>query len=226
MSGSSLEEQDRTDERDAAAATDGAGDAVDASPDDAHIADTAGDDTERPRSARAELVLTPPGPERRAMLKRQAVTGYVEHPTVVEFSYETDPATLHERWRESVGSPPCHMVVDATGSGEVPGPRVAADGGSFAAEAAHPQDLTGLCMKWQDALEEARGRGDLFVAFDSVTALLQYVDLREAYRFLHTLVAGVHQAGARAQFYLDPDAHDEQTVSTVQGLFDAVRRIG
>ncbi|MXR41162.1 hypothetical protein GRX01_07400 [Halobaculum sp. WSA2] len=177
------------------------------------------------RSSNAELVLTPPGPERRTMVKRQAVAGYAEHPTVVEFTYDTDPVTLHERWRTEVGAPPCHMIVDASGTGEVPGPRVAADGGSFAVEGAHPQDLTGLCMKWQDALQEANGRGNLFVAFDSVTALLQYVDLSVAYRFLHTLVTGVHRAGARAQFYLDPKAHDERTVSTVQGLFDSVRRI-
>ncbi|MFC7136429.1 hypothetical protein ACFQRB_07555 [Halobaculum litoreum] len=181
---------------------------------------------DRGPSSKAELVLTPPGPDRRTMLKQQAVTGYVDHPTVVEFTYDTDPVALHERWRADAGSPPCHMVVDASGTGEVPGPRVAADGGSFAVEGAHPQDLTGLCMKWQDALAEARNHGDLFVSFDSVTALLQYVDLREAYRFLHILVAGVHRADARAQFYLDPKAHDEQTVSTVQGLFDAVRRIG
>ena len=180
---------------------------------------------ERSPSSKAELVLTPPGDDRRTMLKRQAVGSYVDHPTVVEFTYDSDPVALHERWRADVGSPPCHMVVDASGTGEVPGPRVAADGGSFAVEGAHPQDLTGLCMKWQDALEEARNHGNLFVAFDSVTALLQYVDLQEAYRFLHTLVAGVHRVGARAQFYLDPGAHDDRTVSTVQGLFDAVRRI-
>lgn len=188
------------------------------------IGDSPGESAGR-RSSNAELVLTPPGPQRRAMLKRQAVTGYVEHPTVVEFTYDTDPVTLHERWRADVGTPPCHMVVDASGTDGVPGPRVAADGGSFAAEAAHPQDLTGLCMKWQDALAEARGQGALFVAFDSVTALLQYADLREAYRFLHTLVTGVHRVGARAQFYLDPEAHDDRTVSTVQGLFDSIRRI-
>ncbi|MFC6795786.1 hypothetical protein ACFQFH_17485 [Halobaculum halobium] len=182
-------------------------------------------DDERSRSSKAELVLTPPGPERRTTVKRQAVAGYVEHPTVVEFTYDTDPVALHERWRAEVGAPPCHLIVDASGTGEIPGPRVAADGGSFAVEGAHPQDLTGLCMKWQDALAEARGQGGLFVAFDSVTALLQYVDLSVAYRFLHTLVTGVHRVGARAQFYLDPKAHEDQTVSTVQGLFDAVRRV-
>jgi hypothetical protein len=159
------------------------------------------------------------------MLKQQAAAGYVDHPTVVEFTYDADPVALHERWRADVGAPPYHMIVDAFGVGDVPGPRVAADGGSFAVEGAHPQDLTGLCMKWQDALQEARGQGRLFVAFDSVTALLQYADLREAYRFLHTLVTGVHRVGARAQFYLDPSAHDERTVSAVQGLFDVVRRI-
>lgn len=183
-------------------------------------------EVERSRSSKAELVLTPPGPERRTTLKRQAVAGYVDHPTVVEFTYDADPVALHERWRAGVGTPPCHMVVDASGTGEVPGPRVAADGGSFAVEGAHPQDLTGLCMKWQDALAEADGHGGLFVAFDSVTALLQYADLDAAYRFLHTLVTGVRDADARAQFYLDPAAHDERTVSTIRGLFDSVRRIG
>ncbi|MFC7069215.1 DUF7504 family protein [Halobaculum lipolyticum] len=177
-------------------------------------------------SSKAELVLTPPGDGRRTMVQRQAVGSFVTHPTVVEFTYDGDPLALRERWRADVGSPPCHMVVDASGTGEVPGPRVAADGGSFAVEGAHPWDLTGLCMKWQDALREARNHGDLFVTFDSVTALLQYVDLREAYRFLHTLVAGVHRVGARGQFYLDPEAHDDRTVSTVQGLFDSVRRLG
>ncbi|WP_435127583.1 DUF7504 family protein [Halobaculum sp. D14] len=179
-----------------------------------------------PARGTAELVMLSAGPERQAELKRQAMTGFVGDAAVVEFTYRTDPATVHRRWCAAVGSaPPCHLVVDATGNPGTPGPQVAADGGTFAAASAHPRDLTGLCMKWQDALNETAGDAPLFVAFDSVTALLQYVDTREAFRFLRTLIGDIHRANARAQFYFDPDAHDDRAVSVIRSAFDRVRYV-
>jgi hypothetical protein len=60
------------------------------------------------------------------------------------------------------------------------------------------------------------------VCFGSLTKLLQYVDLKTAFRFLHVMTRQVKQVGAVAHFHIAPDAHDEQTLATIQSLFDRI----
>lgn len=71
-----------------------------------------------------------------------------------------------------------------------------------------------------------RSDGPTVACVDSITALLQYVDRRTAYKFLNALVEQFAAADARAHYHLDPTAHDEQVVHTFSSLFDAVLRVG
>ncbi len=86
-----------------------------------------------------------------------------------------------------------------------------------------PNDLTGLSIRVSEVLNEWDGsEARSAVCFDSVTALLQYVDVRTAYEFLHVLTGRLYAFGATGHFHLDPDAHDATTVAQMQTLFDAV----
>lgn len=88
-----------------------------------------------------------------------------------------------------------------------------------------PGDLTGLGIEITKSVQrwrEADPDTSLYVCFHSVTILLQYVDLRRAFRFLHILTRQLRTAGAVAHYHLDPDAHDQQTRSTLRTLFDLV----
>lgn len=86
-----------------------------------------------------------------------------------------------------------------------------------------PGDLTGIGIKVNQCLsawEDDDVGTD--VCFDSVTTLLQYVDTRRAFRFLHVLTRRVQSVGALAHYHVDPGAHDEQTLATIEGVFSDV----
>jgi KaiC/GvpD/RAD55 family RecA-like ATPase len=82
-----------------------------------------------------------------------------------------------------------------------------------------PSDLTGLGITLSQTLSDHE---DVVVCFDSLTAMLQYVEVETSYEFLHTVTGQLHAADARAHFHLDPTAHDRQTVDALASLFDAV----
>lgn len=64
------------------------------------------------------------------------------------------------------------------------------------------------------------------LCFDSLTAFLQYVDVADAYRYLHALIERLWSAGAVGHFHVDPGAHGEETLDALTGLFDAVVELG
>ena len=87
----------------------------------------------------------------------------------------------------------------------------------------NPSDLTGLGIKLSEILQKWGDNGNETVAcFDSLTALLQYADLQTVYKFLHVLTGRFNTADVTAHFHLDPNACDQQTISTLTSLFDTV----
>jgi len=83
---------------------------------------------------------------------------------------------------------------------------------------AEPNDLTGLGIAIAEQLRDTDG---VHVCFDSITAVLQYVETSRAYTFLNSLLGHLWDADAHAHFHLNPDAHDEETVAAITSLFDA-----
>ncbi len=79
-------------------------------------------------------------------------------------------------------------------------------------------DLTGLGITIGKFLSE--WDSPVFVCFDSLTSMLQYVDLQTAYEFLHAITGQIHAAGAKSHFHIDPNAHDEKHVGAITSLFD------
>lgn len=106
-------------------------------------------------------------------------------------------------------------VVDATGRG-------AGDLPVDCRRVSGATDLAGIGLEFSALYEELysggtrRIRSGLF----SVTALLDAVNLRDAFRFLNTVGGRVTAADGLGVFVLDPTAHDDETVGTVAQVFD------
>mgnify|MGYP000636901952 FL=1 len=88
-----------------------------------------------------------------------------------------------------------------------------------------PENLTRLGVRLTNSLAELTesvGDRQVVVCFDSVTAMLQYVELDQAFRFLHVVTDRFEDAGVMAHFHVDPGAHDDETIETLRSLFDGV----
>jgi hypothetical protein len=88
-----------------------------------------------------------------------------------------------------------------------------------------PQNLTRLGVRITDCLDEwAETAPDRQVAvcFQSVSTLLQYVEVPQAFKFLNVVTERCRATDAIAHYHLDPHAHDESTIETLVDLFDVV----
>lgn len=86
-----------------------------------------------------------------------------------------------------------------------------------------PSDFTNLGMTISSFLSEWDEDSNQTVAcFHSITALLQYASLQRVFRFLHVLTGRIESSDAVAHYHMDPSAHDQQTISTLTPLFDAI----
>lgn len=130
---------------------------------------------------------------------------------VVAVTYNRPAAEFLAHARSSVGGDPATVRVVDTGS---------SDGSEPGVVLASPDDLTGLEIAVGDPLPY--DDGTTVFCFDSLTALLQYVDRDRAFRFLHALVGRLWTADAYAHVHMDPAAHAPDTVAMLTSLFDAV----
>jgi len=142
--------------------------------------------------------------------------------TVIAVTYRRSAGEWIEGWYEHTSTPPARGIVIGVGDGrptdlqdlDVPGRD------RWTAESVdNAGDLTGLGIKLSEHLDGATGPTRF--CFDSLTALLQYNDLKPAFQFCHALTGRVKAADAIGHYHLDPAAHDEQTLATIMGLFDA-----
>ncbi len=133
-------------------------------------------------------------------------------PSVLFVTYTRSPADclahLDDRDVENVG-------VITVGDGS----RAVADDSVVAESVSSASDLTGLGIAIGKFLSE--WEPPVFVCFDSLTSMLQYVEIRTAYEFLHTITGQVHAANATSHFHIDPNAHDDRHVASITSLFDA-----
>jgi hypothetical protein len=150
---------------------------------------------------------------------------------VLAIEYTRGPDGWLEEWNRHVGRAPAEAAVvsvgDGTRSAAASGVDVYEGNGteSTVSVVESPDDLTGLGITVGGHLKQWAGAdGPTLVTLDSLTVLLQYVDLKRAFRFLHVMVNRVKGAGAVGHYHMDPAAHDEQTVATLASVFDAVAR--
>jgi len=140
---------------------------------------------------------------------------------VLAVQYSGTPGEYLAEWERHRGAVPNRCgIVDVAESGSATG---AASDRATVARIESPSDLTGIGMKVGSYLD-SHGGPDTVVTVDSLTVLLQYVDLERAFRFLHTIASQVRDVGALAHYHVDPNAHDDQVLATLSQLFDGVAR--
>lgn len=153
---------------------------------------------------------------------------------VLWVSYTKSPDGQLRRWRAHGHGRPGNLGVVTvgdsvrsttaqSGSGSSSGPSSPSGPSGPIETVANPNDLTGLGIRLNNYLRRWDGNGrETTICFDSLTAMLQYIDTDTAYEFLHILSGRVHAADARIHFHMDPGAHDDRTVERVVSLCDAV----
>jgi len=146
--------------------------------------------------------------------------GPPERLDVLYVTYSGAPADLVAQWRDHHGELPGRMGIVVVGdqpgqhSSDVDLPE------SVFVTVANPNDITGLGMRLNNYLNDRSGDSQLVVCFDSMTEMLQFADLQPVFKFLHMFAGQLRDADAIGHFHMDPDAHDDQTVSRLKPLFD------
>ncbi|WP_424016707.1 DUF7504 family protein [Halorientalis pallida] len=140
--------------------------------------------------------------------------------SVLGVTYTQSPGRWAADYERATGAPPADGTVVSVGDW---GAEVETGTSEWTLEAVdHAGDLTALGVTLSEYLTpDAQSRRQR-LCFDSLTALLQFVELKRAFQFLHVVTGRVSSAGAVGHYHLDPEAHDEQTLATIRGLFDAV----
>lgn len=141
-------------------------------------------------------------------------------------SYTKPPDTQLRRWREHGHGHPANLGIVSVGE-SMRSTAASSGGSSFSSgpieAVANPNDLTGLGIRVNEYLHRWEENDDQTrVCFDSLTAMLQYVEIETAYEFLHILTGRLYGTNAVAHFHMDPGAHDDQTVERIASLCDAV----
>lgn len=147
---------------------------------------------------------------------------------VIAVTYRKSAAQWRSYWTQHVGMDPAEMVIiDMNDSG--PAVTSASAGiddhpdRDVTEVIQSPHDLTGLGITISEYLKEwYEQNAPIVVCFDSLTALLQYVDTETVFKFLHIFTGRIQTADAIAHYHIDPEAHDDQTVHTLAQLFDAI----
>jgi hypothetical protein len=141
---------------------------------------------------------------------------------VLTVTYTQSPGAWVADWNAHAGGHPARGGIVSVGEleADIDDPRWAVR------EVETPSDLTGVGIELSELLSgiatAAAEDEHIAVCFDSITSLLQYAELQRAFRFLHVVTARVKTVDGVGHFHLDPDAHDQQTLATLKGLFDAV----
>jgi hypothetical protein len=176
--------------------------------------------TERLADASNILLLAPSFPDGAASVCVDLLGGDDPATTsVLGITYTQSPGKWAADYERETGAAPAKGTVVSVGDW---GAEMEGEASQWTLETVdHAGDLTTLGVALSDHLtaDSARHRR---LCFDSLTALLQFVELRRAFQFLHVVTSRVSSADAVAHYHLDPQAHDEQTLATMRGLFDAV----
>lgn len=139
--------------------------------------------------------------------------------TVLYILFTRSHANQVERWVTTADAIPETVIIDAIPNA---GRMDAFDLETVTLESvSSPSNLTEIGVALNRHLPETDDER-LVVCVRSLTAMLQYVDLQQAYRFLNTMANQLASVDARAHYHLDPGAHDDKVVTTLSSLFDSV----
>ncbi|WP_232703428.1 DUF7504 family protein [Halobacterium wangiae] len=85
-----------------------------------------------------------------------------------------------------------------------------------------PGDLTGIGIAVSEFLDALPADATPGVCLDSLTTLLQYTGPTRVYRFLQVCVGRVRAADGTFHCHVDPSAHGDDVMTTLEDVFDVV----
>lgn len=148
---------------------------------------------------------------------------------VLAITFEETAADKARRWDERFDSPPNKFaVVDVPFADPSDSVTTTTDNQDKPADptihtVSDATDLVSLGQTISRQLSDWEfTNGQTVVCFQSLTPLIDAVELRQLFRFLHVLCHRLKTAGAVSHFHLDPEAIDERTIYTLIPIFDAV----
>jgi KaiC/GvpD/RAD55 family RecA-like ATPase len=87
-----------------------------------------------------------------------------------------------------------------------------------------PDDLTGISIATAKLYNQFQKRGltEIRYGLISVSTLIQYLNSKTMFKFLHVFTNRVNQTNGLGIYTLDNDIHDPQVVNTIQAQFDGI----
>lgn len=99
------------------------------------------------------------------------------------------------------------------------------DGALWTTDPVDPSDLTGIAMRFSDAIEHVESRTG-WVAVDALGVLLMYADTDRVCRFFQTLTNRVRAREVNGVYGANPDAIDDETYEQLRAMCDAEYDLG
>lgn len=96
--------------------------------------------------------------------------------------------------------------------------------GAMTKYTASPRDMSAIGIKFSEFIQSFytdQQRECNRVYLDSVTTLLLYANLQTVFRFLHVFTSRVENVDGLGIYTIESTAHDEETMNTLEQLFDA-----
>jgi KaiC/GvpD/RAD55 family RecA-like ATPase len=91
-----------------------------------------------------------------------------------------------------------------------------------------PMDLTGIGVRISQFLEDfllKKKIPKIQLHINSLSTILMYSNIQTVFRFIHVFTGRIKAAGALGIFVVDGGMHDDQTIATLQQLFDGLIEI-
>lgn len=101
----------------------------------------------------------------------------------------------------------------------VTGSPIEYDGPLWTTDSVDPSDLTGISIRFSNALQHVTADG--WVVFDSVNVFLMYGQEEKVYRLLDSVIGSVRAKEAQGAYCMVRDAMTDETYSQFAGLCDA-----
>jgi KaiC/GvpD/RAD55 family RecA-like ATPase len=87
-----------------------------------------------------------------------------------------------------------------------------------------PRDMSAIGIKFSEFIQSFytdQQREHNRISLDSVTTLLLYSNLQTVFRFLHVFTSRVENVDGLGLYTIESTAHDQETMNTLEQLFDA-----
>ncbi|UPV74903.1 hypothetical protein M0R89_02255 [Halorussus limi] len=99
------------------------------------------------------------------------------------------------------------------------------DGDLWTTDSVSPNDLTGIAMRFSDAIRHVES-GTGWVVLDALGVLLMYADADRVCRFFQTLTNRVRAREVNGMYGANPDAIADETYERLRSMCDAERELG